>query len=900
MKPKDKLYEFMVSALEERTKTNAPTELEYKDYANDFSKIVNRLPDFKNFPDLSEDEISEVISLLQTKFSVHMSAAITFDDGFHEPWLGEKSIEIEHYYWSRYKSYLLKKKQLSPLVVSSLDSITDNILDYLQDPEKAGPWDRRGMVVGHVQSGKTSNYTGLICKAADAGYKVIIVLAGMLNSLRTQTQERLDSDFAGFCTKLQKEIGVGISNINENKRPVCLTSNMFDFDSHSANSKISDLGAYSRPVLFVLKKNKSTLENLFTWLDRNNPRGLKDFPMLMIDDEADHASINTKASSADPTTINRAIRDLLCLFTKSAFVGYTATPFANIFIDPKDEDDMVNGEIFRDLFPRHFIVSLDAPSNYFGGDQLFADDSNHLVSINDIEAHILSRHKKTDEVTSLPNSLLNAINCYVIIYAIRKVRDEEKEFNHSMMINVSVFTDIQNQIKGLVLFRVKEIFESIRNYNGLDDIYCLEDPNLSSLKKTYHEFFQEFTDWQSIKDHLLDAIYNIDVISVNSSVNGKKLEYDTKLWPKGRKVIAIGGLSLSRGLTLEGLCVSYFLRNSKMYDTLLQMGRWFGYRDGYGDLCKVFLTSEAEGWYRHINDSLNELRSDFKELEMQQPKITPKDVGMKVRSDPTALIVTARNKMRMGKKIAHKVSLEGRLIETLCFDGSAKVIEKNVNAVNHLLDNLPSFNDRLPNGYLWKEVEIDKIEAFLGEYKSHRESYRTYPAIPLIKYLNNLKDQGFKCDVLLRTLVPSPDDSKLPLNIGLKGSMPGRNYDSVDENKEGLSAENSDQKISFRQNARLGEKKDEKAGLSKKQLEYMELCHGLKAGQNPKHYRDVKPTRNPLLIIHLIKILNKSKFIVGYGLSFPGFSTGRIENLVEYIVNPKMYELMEREFEDEE
>ena len=900
MKPIEKLYELMVSALENRD--SSPTDSEYEELAIKCSEIIKIIPEFKDSDVISKEEIDEVISRLQTKFAVHMNTGIIFDDGFHEPWLGEKSHEIKPYYWSRYKSFLLKKKQLSPLVVGSLESITDNILDYLQDPDKEGSWDRRGMVVGHVQSGKTSNYTGLICKAADAGYKVIIVLAGMLNSLRNQTQERLDSDFLGYCTRLQKNIGVGLSSIEENKKPVCFTTSLHDFKKHSANTITSELGAFNRPVLFVLKKNKSTLENLFEWLDKNNPHGLKDYPMLMIDDEADHASINTKASSSDPTTINRAIRNLLCVFSKSSFVGYTATPFANIFIDPKDQEEMVDGEIFRDLFPRHFILSLDPPSNYFGGDQIFAEDSKHISLIDDHEGHIPTGHKKTDDISTLPRSLLDAINCYILIFAIRKNRDDRKTFDHSMMINVSVYKDIQNQITNLVSFRIKEIFDSIRNYNGLKDELSLKDPNILSLFDTFKDHYEDVISWSDVKKNLLSAVSNIDVISVNSSLAGKKLDYDQDLWPNGRKVIAIGGLSLSRGLTLEGLCVSYFLRNSKMYDTLLQMGRWFGYRDGYGDLCKIFLTGEAEGWYRHIHQALSELRADFKELEKQQPKLTPIDVGLKVRSDPTSLIVTARNKMRMGKKIAHMISLEGRLIETLCFDGSDKTIQKNLNAVDNLLGKLPNFNLRENNGYVWKDVEIENVELFLSEYSSHPGSYRTFPALPLVNHLNKLKEEGLKCDILVKTKTPKPEDPMLPLKINLKGGMPGRNEDGNNaENERYEVAFGVKNTISFRKNARLGEKHDEAAGLSEEQLTAIYDKHGSESNINPRFYRDVIPERNPLLIIHLIKILNAEKFIVGYGLSFPGSTTGRQKNLVEYIVNPKMYEeLIEEVLEDEE
>ncbi len=269
---------------------------------------------------ISEEEISSAVKAVQARFVHRMPMGALFESEEYRPWLAERQGDIDWYYWERYRKLLLRDKHFSPHVVRTLDEITDRILDRLEDPLKGGEWARRGMVVGHVQSGKTANYTGLICKAADAGYQVIIVLAGLLNSLRNQTQERLDSDFMGWCTRLKDYTGVSKFG-RDRPRPVCFTTSLEDFKKQAASTIAMGLDAINVPILFVLKKNKSTLENLYRWLVDHNKHNLRDFSMLMIDDEADHASVNTNKEDTDPTTINKAIRDLLSLFNRSSFIG---------------------------------------------------------------------------------------------------------------------------------------------------------------------------------------------------------------------------------------------------------------------------------------------------------------------------------------------------------------------------------------------------------------------------------------------------------------------------------------------------------------------------------------------------------------------------------------------------
>lgn len=819
-----------------------------------------------------EQEIGEVVRKLMSRYDVRMSFGDLFASDKHIPWLHLRQGGIDWYYWERYRKHLQITKEFPIPVVRTLDAQTDKILDHMKNPLDEGVWGKRGLVVGHVQSGKTANYAGLICKAADAGYRVIIVLAGTLNSLRNQTQSRIDSDFMGWCTKLDE--WTGASDWGKERRPVCFTTSIKDFSRNSATTIAASLQAFREPVVFVLKKNKSTLENIYNWLLEQNSHQLREFPMLLIDDEADHASVNTRSEEDNPTTINRLIRDLLSIFEKTSYVGYTATPFANIFIDPENENEMSNGELYKDLFPRDFILSLNPPTNYVGAARLFTQtaDLDCIREIFDNEDCLPTKHKIYFIPEILPDSFIRALNCFVLVRAIRLLRGHNGR-HHSMMVNASRFKSVQNYLKLLILDTLKDIRSAINNYSSLPTEQAIQNSVLASIFETWEaEYSTSGHSWEDVLGMLREAVAPIEVLAINSS-STDKLDYSEDLYPAGRSVIAVGGFGLSRGLTLEGLEVSYFLRSSIMYDTLMQMGRWFGYRDGYAELCRIFMTPDAMAWYAHISDATEELREDFS--AMARANLRPIDFGLRVRSHPSALIVTARNKMRTGKKVPHRISLEGRLVETLVLSSDPEVTEKNLNLFEAIVSQADELTDRKihSKGYVWESLPVDILKSFVRQFINHPQSIYTHYFEPLVAHLDWLNDEGIiGFDILVKTLVHRKDDPSLGI-----GDLRGRAQERQD------TAHFEGSFISFKKKSRIGESADETAGLSPEVLENLIDEHGAST-LNPKIYRNVAGKR-PLLILHLLKLDGDLK-MPAYGLAFPGETTSRRpKKLVEYVVN---------------
>jgi len=837
---------------------------------------------------VSEEDVLNITRKLETRFDVSMDIGSILEAEDYTAWLDDNRGDIDWYYWKRYRR-LLPDKKFAPNVISALDLVTDKIIGHLENPKKQGKWKRKGLVVGHVQSGKTANYTGVICKAADSGYKVIIVLAGLLSALRDQTQERIDEGFVGLDSARrldatgQKEKLVGVGKFDSAMRaPVSLTTNTKDFDKKIATQLRTRIGHFNEPVVLVLKKNVSILRNLIEWL-RNNNSDLHGLPMLLIDDEADHASVNTRKADEDPTLTNSRIRELLSLFEQSSYLGYTATPFANIFIDPDSENDMLND----DLFPRDFIISLDAPSNYVGAKRIFEEEGDLykvVREVNDHEDILPLRHKKSELPEMLPSSLKEAIRTFILIKAARNLRGQQNSHN-SMLVNVSRFTDIQSHIRLLIHDYLTELRDAITNHYALPQVEALKNTGLLSLKATWDtEFSETEFPWNAIQKELKNAVSPIGVIEINGSRNSVQLDYNRRDYPNGRNIIAVGGLSLSRGLTLEGLTVSYFLRNSIMYDTLMQMGRWFGYRTDFEELCRIYMTKEASSWYSHISGATEELREEFSRME--KAGMTPKDFGLCVRSHPETLIVTARNKMRSARSVIRQVSLEGRLVETSVLLKTSDVITNNRKALGQLIEKI---SDTAPEtvgqpGFLYRNIPVPPIKDFLKLFINHPASQLT-ESRPVIDYVECLENKGYRTwDIILISLSQNIEDN-------LEDDIMGQHI--ISQRRTVLDYPGNGIELNKR---RLASRGHEKAGLTKEEIEAA-VTEYVKNYPGKKNFPDSiyrAKRKKPLLMLHVLdcrKNEDKSSLfpegVIAYGISFPGEAGSRKpEILVKYEVTP--------------
>ena len=462
-------------------------------------------------------------------------------------------------------------------------------------------------------------------------------------------------------------------------------------------------------------------------------------PLLLIDDEADNASINTKDKAAvgggnEVTAINGKIRKLLDSFEKSAYVGYTATPFANIFINPTAETP----EHGDDLFPRSFIINVKPPSNYVGPTKVFgldgdtdagilAEDGLDIVrEIEDFAAPSMfpPKHKKDHVPAELPASLRQAIRCFILACAARRARGQDKKHN-SMLVHVTRFVDVQNHVVRLVRDEVLGLQRRIEFGDGSRTPALREE-----LRQLWETEFAPVSDrmgdaagaklhWAEVDAELHAAASKMVILPINGFAK-EALDY-REYEAEGRNVIAIGGDKLSRGLTLEGLSISYFLRTSRMYDTLMQMGRWFGYRPGYLDLCRLFTTGLLSGWYRHIALADAELRREFD--YMVAAGLTPEQYGLRVRTHPGGMTITALNKMCHSQR--RELRWSGVLVQTIQLPNDQKRLQGNLDEAAKFVGGLgtPSVGVAMSTR-VWRNVSAKSVSAFVESLRYPPESAR--------------------------------------------------------------------------------------------------------------------------------------------------------------------------------
>ena len=699
--------------------------------------------------------------------SVEPSVIIASPEIKNKIWWSEllKNDSFYPEYWSRYYDYLCNKPSWSIKAAMDLDESTNSLMNCLANPRAGISDDRMGLVFGYVQSGKTAHYIGLINKAYDAGYQIVIVLSGIHNNLRSQTQSRIDEEVLGYETSLEdlgvytkkNAIGVAIgkhNTVSKMVQSITTRDEKGDFNSKTENVSLAP------PFLIVTKKNASVLRRIIRYFKKSPyaevEHGKKyipeEYPALIIDDEADQASINTKASYDDqgnvledvnPTTINGLIRELLQIFKVRSYVGYTATPFANIFIPPH----LVDKEYGKDLYPRDFIIKAPRADQYIGGREFFGltgpETAPAMPLCEDIRegATYLAGSKPDDSVGELPKELKRAIKFFLISTATRNCRGQRNKPN-TMLVHIVRFVKQQDKVKRRIKeYLENEVFDYV-NYGDSDiknemyDIwkqnYCVKT---AVLKRDFDKYMEdcECISWDDVWSEIrrLAKVKEIVVYSINGKSEDSLL-YKRHVG-KPFNVIVVGGDKLSRGLTLEGLTISYFTRGSNTYDTLMQMGRWFGFRPGYLDLCRLFTTPSLRGYFAHISMATEELASQF-EFMNDIAQSTPEEFGLRVATHPE-LEITSRNKLRTGVETRRDFS--ANLSQTRVFDINPDTFENNFYAVETLLYSIQKYlidknkykelfgRDRPGKHYFWVDVPPYDIITFFENYETSRSVTRS-------------------------------------------------------------------------------------------------------------------------------------------------------------------------------
>lgn len=715
-----------------------PTHSEVDTMANNIAKLL-----FNS--NLTEKDINEIVEHYEINIGVKAFDPETLvAKNINSKWFEEKknNPDTKHEFWGRYEDYLRESKDFSESTIAVLKRSTEEILGYCANPTSniGDIKKRKGLVVGDVQSGKTANYLALINMACDYGYRLIVVLAGLTDYLRKQTQTRVDDGFIGAISETigsANAIYIGVGKLKKERYAVTLTNNNIDFKKENLSALNSTTADYNKPVILVVKKNKSTLENVKTWLKPGDINVTNH--VLIIDDEADNASINTKNPENDPSVINALIRDLYNNFEIASYVGYTATPFANIFINPDDN------ESYRDLFPTDFITLLKTPDSYFGAEKVFGENvdgkTRFIREIDENEVNFLPvNHKKEYSYENLSESLKEAILVFLINNVIRTKRNQRNE-HRSMMINISRFNKLQSEIK----LRVSEYVENLRNiisqtsYMSKEkflrnkEMYKMYDVYMNS---DYYNDLREEVTWDEIQAGLSYEVERVKVLVANRNKNEEKINYE-EYKDVGARFIVVGGFILSRGLTLEGLMVSYYSRNGSAYDVLMQMSRWFGYRPKYEDLCRIYMSNISIESFGATIDATNDLKQQFYEMKKQSK--TPNDFGLMVKKSPetlNTLLVTSRNKSKNSVDKVITLNYSCTIVDTSKIYWNKNKNYKNIQIIRNEIENKLGHIQKFGNRYMYRNVDKDIIISVLEKIEIPPEN-KKFDCESICNYLRN-------------------------------------------------------------------------------------------------------------------------------------------------------------------
>lgn len=638
-----------------------------------------------------------------------------------KPWFPDMQADEE---WdtprsTSYYQYLTVDKESE---YTTLEYTANEVMSLLSDPRRAKPpVQRKGLILGDVQSGKTRTYIALMHKAVDCGYKLIVVLTSDNEDLRRQTQKRIDTDFIGYHNGEQVDVGKYLSMAKVPRISPLTNDNDFGKDYAGAFKNVArPTWNAIAPYVAVVKKNASVLSKFNKWL--KNPEFDSDLPVLVIDDESDYASVNSSKPEDAPTRINGLIRELTIISSRTSYVAVTATPFANIFIDD---------EIEEDLFPRDFIHILQSPSDYIGAKKLFGDmDSQpkgspcvQELDEEDLETWLPVTHKKTFDIVDpeLHEAVKYAIDCFIIACCLRPNADTHKQ---SMLIHMSRCAQVQQQIADRVDDYIRSLDKAVR-------FHPEGDPRIERL---HHAFVKEYenngqTDgqaWENFYPRVNRFVKSgrLRVRLVNSKADDWNLQHSVPAELASNEcTLFVGGNKLARGMTLDGLICSVFYRRVTASDTLLQMGRWFGYRPRYAQLQRIWMLPQSVLDYRYSCSIVEELKESARHMKRQG--MTPKQFGLAIRKNPNRGVhITNTGKMRSAKEGENfqEFDLSGEIIESIRLTVNGRQLEKNDRALAELLKQLHA-------------PEIDSGES----PKAHTQVFANVPAKTIIDFLTEYK-----------------------------------------------------------------------------------------------------------------------------------------------------------------
>lgn len=648
-----------------------------------------------------------------------------------EPWYTAERRAAHEFYWRAYKKHLIDT-DWDPDAIAKLDTATSRVVERLSDPTRPQAYQSKGLVVGYVQSGKTANFTGVLAKSIDAGYRLVIVLTGTVNLLRKQTQRRLDMELVGIeniflgvdpdDVELAKDIDyfqdedrINGKFLQHGFQPsergftdiVRLTRHGSDY--RSLNAGITALELHKRnkqkPLfdqenlyasdarLAIVKKNASVLRRLVRDL-KSIRSHLGEIPTLIIDDESDQASVNTsdpkkwQQGQTERTTINRLISELLRLLPRAQYVGYTATPYANVFIDPSDAED---------IFPKDFLLSLERPLNYMGvaefhdldtsfEEEKTVENSNEKAFVRDLRA--------TGPGQSANAELRSALDSFLLSGALKLYREQQSdgEFrfrHHTMLIHESVKIADHRDLADLV--KQEWSNAGYMTPSGLSRLATLMEDDFRAVhlaRAPGLPFPATFEELKPLVGEALSKVHEdggnpVLIVNGDKDIDQQNLDFEMRsIWR-----ILVGGTKLSRGFTIEGLTVSYYRRRTKQADTLMQMGRWFGFRRGYGDLVRLYigraepnglatidLYEAFEAIVRDEEAFRGQLRQ-YAKLVDGRPQITPRDIPPLVSQHLPTIAPSARNKMFNAELVIRRSP--GQPIEPTAYPTATSTIAAN-------------------------------------------------------------------------------------------------------------------------------------------------------------------------------------------------------------------------------